>query len=137
LQTDLNPRVTADATNATSLNITFLTLSSNTPALTAYREPRPPAGDGPHRYTFLFFSQPVNFTIPADFASFVGPKAARSSFNFTRFVAETSLGKPVAGNFFFAENSTAADPNVATGSGNTTSRGTGAIPSGMSGIFAG
>lgn len=110
--------------------MTSLTSLNNSPALTAYRGPRPPAGDGPHRYTLLLFDQPANFTIPSEFAAFVGPEAQRPFFNFTRFVAETGLEKPVAGNYFFAENSTTVN-NTASGSSNATSQATGAIPRGM------
>ncbi|KAJ7480831.1 PEBP-like protein [Mycena latifolia] len=37
-----------------------------TPAANAYRPPGPPKGSGIHRYTFVLFREPPNFSLPAD-----------------------------------------------------------------------
>ncbi|KAK8775577.1 hypothetical protein V5799_031083 [Amblyomma americanum] len=64
-----------------------------------YRGPAPPQGSGLHRYVFLVYCQRGMRLQGEDLA----PKE-RKNFNLAEFVNRTSLGTPLAGNFFVAEN---------------------------------
>lgn len=72
--------------------------ASKAPAV-KYLAPAPPAGSGPHRYTFFLFSQPKDFALSDSFDA-----SDRSGFDLVSFAAEYALGVPVAGTFFVAEN---------------------------------
>ncbi|KAK8775578.1 hypothetical protein V5799_031084 [Amblyomma americanum] len=64
-----------------------------------YNGPAPPKGSGLHRYVFLVYCQRGMRLQAKDLA----PKE-RKNFNLAEFVNRTSLGTPLAGNFFVAEN---------------------------------
>lgn len=96
----------SDAANATSE-----TLPS-----ASYLPPTPPGGDGPHRYTFVLFSQPEGFTVPASFASFfsdVPDLSNRLQFDIDDFVSEAGLDEPVAANWLRVLNGTAEETSIA------------------------
>lgn len=83
----------------------------------SYIGPNPPPGS-PHRYTFLLFSQPPEFTIPESFSTINPPTetAARIGFNITEFVAAAGLDVPLAGNYFTVVNTSATASATSTGS---------------------
>ncbi|KAI0660835.1 phosphatidylethanolamine-binding protein [Cubamyces menziesii] len=94
-------------------------LVNNTPAISNFLRPTPPAGSDPHRYTLLLFIQPSNFTTAV--SSFVNSSTPVNNFNISLFAQELGLGSPIAGNFFL----TGPDANSTNGtSTNTTSNGT-------------
>lgn len=98
-----------------------------------YLAPTPPEGSGPHRYTFLLYAQPDDFTIPAAYASFfvdVPDLSNRLPFDIKQFAAESDLGEPLAGNWLRVLNgspeetsaaltSTVGPSSTASGSANT------------------
>jgi len=92
----------------------------------SYLQPSPPVGDIPHRYVFLLFAQPANFTVPSQFAAINPPAStqARIGFNINDFVAAAGLGQPLAANYITVQNTTGAA--TATGSGAATATGAGA-----------
>jgi phosphatidylethanolamine-binding protein (PEBP) family uncharacterized protein len=61
-----------------------------------YFEPSPPAGDPPHRYTFLLYSQPDGFSVPVQYASL---QRSALGFNVTAFASAAGLGQPKAAIF--------------------------------------
>lgn len=87
-----------------------------------YFGPAPPPGN-PHRYTFLLFSQPEDFTIPESFSNLNPPTGITDlfGFNITSFVAATGLDDPLAGNYFRVVNTT----GTPTGTPSGTASGTG------------
>jgi phosphatidylethanolamine-binding protein len=95
-----------DFTVSSDLVLTPKTANTSTGAL--YIGPSPPPGN-PHRYTFLLFSQPDDFTVPESFSNINPPTAtsARIGFNITRFITAAGLDAPLAGNYFTVVNSSA------------------------------
>ncbi|EIW61216.1 PEBP-like protein, partial [Trametes versicolor FP-101664 SS1] len=73
-------------------------LVNNTPAISDFLRPTPPAGSDPHRYILLLFVQPANFTTVA--SQFVNASTPISNFNISLFAEQVGLGSPIAGNFF-------------------------------------
>ncbi|KAI0642220.1 phosphatidylethanolamine-binding protein, partial [Trametes meyenii] len=73
-------------------------LVNNTPALSDYISPAPPAGSDPHRYILLLFVQPSSFSATA--SNLVNASTPILNFNLSRFVAETGLEGPIAGTYF-------------------------------------
>lgn len=106
----------------------FLPFTSSTPPITPYARPRPPVGQGYHRYTFLLISQPTNFSIPAEFARIVGGNN-RTAFDLGRFLSVTGLGRTIASNYFLTANETSAASN-ATATAAATGTGTARSPTG-------
>ncbi|KAJ8486880.1 hypothetical protein ONZ51_g4547 [Trametes cubensis] len=84
-------------------------LVNNTPAISNFLRPTPPAGSDPHRYTLLLFIQPSNFTTAV--SSFVNSSTPVNNFNISLFAQELGLGSPIAGNFFL----TGPDANSTNG----------------------
>ncbi|KAG5728062.1 OV-16 antigen [Termitomyces sp. T112] len=70
-------------------------LVNNTPAISQFLQPSPPAGSDPHRYIFLMFNQPTNFNSQ----TLVTPTTSIELFNISAFAAATGLGDPIAGTF--------------------------------------
>jgi hypothetical protein len=68
-----------------------------------YVQPSPPVGDVPHAYTFILFSQPANFSVPAQYAGVV---QTRIAFNTSQFVKDAGLGEPLAANYMRVQNLT-------------------------------
>ena len=89
---------------------------------TSYAQPSPPVGDSPHRYIFILFTQPANFSFPANFTAFNTPQpASRVGFNLTQFVADARIGgAPIAANYIQVQNltgsATASFPPISTAS---------------------
>jgi hypothetical protein len=76
----------------------------NVPAgVVPYIQPSPPVGDVPHAYTFVLFSQPANFSIPAQYA---GLAQNRIAFNTSQFLKDAGLGQPLAANYMRVQNLT-------------------------------
>ncbi|THU92231.1 PEBP-like protein, partial [Dendrothele bispora CBS 962.96] len=83
-------------------------------ALAEYVSPGPPDDSPPHRYTFLVYAQPPDF-------SSVAPTLVNSStsldaivnFNISSFVSAAGLREPIAGTLFYEgpQNSTDAVSN--------------------------
>lgn len=96
----------ADFTLSSSRVLTPRLANSSTGA--PYVGPSPPPG-GPHRYTFLLFSQPSGFAVPASFSAINPPTdtSARIGFNITEFVAAAGLGAPLAGTYLTVVNNSA------------------------------
>jgi phosphatidylethanolamine-binding protein len=61
-----------------------------------YRPPNPKAGDIPHRYVFLLYTQPANFNNPRQYANV---SENRIGFDMPAYAAAAGLGVPVAANF--------------------------------------
>jgi phosphatidylethanolamine-binding protein len=61
-----------------------------------YRPPTPPKGDTPHRYVFLLYSQPANFSNPPQFASI---PQNRIGFDIVAYGTAAGLGVPLAANY--------------------------------------
>ncbi|KAF9452994.1 PEBP-like protein [Macrolepiota fuliginosa MF-IS2] len=91
-----------DGTGDDMANLTALTNTSQ--ALVEFFSPTPPPGSDPHRYVVLVYVQPDDFntTGPAFFngTASTDPSFNRMNFSITDFATNTSLGAPVAGNFF-------------------------------------
>ncbi|KAH8724569.1 phosphatidylethanolamine-binding protein, partial [Phaeosphaeriaceae sp. PMI808] len=66
-----------------------------------YLQPSPPVGDVPHTYTFVLFSQPSNFTIPAKYADLA---QNRVFFNTSQFLKDAGLGQALAANYIRVQN---------------------------------
>ncbi|KAI9056532.1 PEBP-like protein [Trametes sanguinea] len=98
-------------------------LVNNTPAISDFLRPTPPAGSDPHRYILLLFVQPANFTTVAP--QFVNSSTPVNNFNISLFAQEVGLGSPIAGNFFL----TGPDANSTNSSTNSTSTASGAASS--------
>lgn len=101
----------------------------------SYIAPNPPAGDIPHKYTFIMYRQPEGFEIPSEFVS-INPPAdvnARIGFDIAAFVQATNLGEPIGATWFQVQNnetdgsstttesSTESSTATTTGSGSETS----------------
>lgn len=127
--------LTLSATELTVASLSFYPLLSTTPPLAPYVKPQPPPGTGFHRYIELLFSQPANFSIPANDTHFFGSDtSSRASFNVTSFARDAGLSKPVAANYFFAEyNTTGESQTAATGTASASRTATGG--SGQGEIF--
>jgi len=98
-----------------------------------YLQPSPPVGDIPHRYVFLLFPQPANFSIPAGFNISPPPSVTdRIGFNVTDFAAQAHLSAPIAANWITVQNltgvasATGASMASATGSAGATRTSAGA-----------
>lgn len=61
-----------------------------------YLQPSPPKGDTAHRYVFLMYAQPANFSVPAQFSNV---QANRIGFDVNAFAQSSGLGSPLAANF--------------------------------------
>ncbi|KAJ7600605.1 PEBP-like protein [Mycena floridula] len=70
-------------------------LKNNTPAISDFLQPTPPAGSDAHRYVFLVFKQPADF----DRQTLVNSSTSIELFNISTFAAATRLGSPFAGTF--------------------------------------
>ncbi|KAF2263491.1 PEBP-like protein [Lojkania enalia] len=79
------------------------TLNVPSPGEAPYLQPSPPVGDVPHAYTFMLFSQPENFTIPAQFNAVL---ESRVGFNMSGFVEAAKLYDPLAANYIRVQNVT-------------------------------
>ncbi|KAJ7480886.1 phosphatidylethanolamine-binding protein [Mycena latifolia] len=56
-----------------------------TPAANTYHPPGPPKGSGIHRYTFVLFREPPNFSLPADAPEREGSIVARRHWDVAKF----------------------------------------------------
>lgn len=82
----------------------------------SYLAPTPPGGDGVHRYTFVLFSQPDDFKVPATYAAFFVDKpdlSNRLPFDIEKFAQDSGLGEPVAANWMRVLNGTAEETSIA------------------------
>ncbi|KAJ7202158.1 PEBP-like protein [Mycena pura] len=70
-------------------------LVNNTPAISDFLQPGPPAGSDAHRYVFLLFHQSPEFAKQ----TLVNSATSRALFNISQFAAAVDLGKPIAGTF--------------------------------------
>ncbi|KAJ7723841.1 PEBP-like protein [Mycena maculata] len=70
-------------------------LVNNTPAVSNFLQPTPPAGSPAHRYTFLLFHQSPEFATQM----FVDSATSVANFNISLFASEVDLGNPIAGTF--------------------------------------
>jgi phosphatidylethanolamine-binding protein len=61
-----------------------------------YRPPNPKAGDIPHRYVFLLYSQFASFIHPRQFANIT---ENRIGFDINSYATAAGLGQPRAANF--------------------------------------
>lgn len=71
-------------------------------AIATYISPQPSSGT--HNYTLFLFNQPSNFNIPARYATFMETNAEtplnRLNLPLESFINQTSLGAPIAANYF-------------------------------------
>ncbi|KAF8148255.1 phosphatidylethanolamine-binding protein [Crassisporium funariophilum] len=70
-------------------------LTNKTAAISNFRQPTPPAGSDPHRYTFLLFNQPKSFNQQ----TLVNATTPVSLFNISQFAEAVGLGEPIGGTF--------------------------------------
>ncbi|KAF9256593.1 PEBP-like protein [Marasmius fiardii PR-910] len=70
-------------------------LLNNTPAISEFLQPTPPAGSDAHRYVFLLFRQSRQFNSQTE----VNSTTSVSLFDVAKFAADTGLGKPIGGTF--------------------------------------
>jgi len=98
------PDITGVTNGVNGTTLTVPTIGPGAP----YLQPSPPAGDSPHRYTFLLFEQPITFAVPAAFANINPPTstANRVGFNLTAFIAAANLSTPIAANYIEVQNTT-------------------------------
>jgi phosphatidylethanolamine-binding protein len=88
-------------------DITGTTDGSNSSLLTLppsdagvpYQPPTPPQGDYPHRYSFLLYEQPRNFSIPSSVNA-----SARVGFDLQNFLQVTGLSTGLAANYMLVAN---------------------------------
>jgi len=71
--------------------------------ITDYAGPAPPVGSGPHRYVILIYTQPANFTPPANLSS----TTPVGTYDFPAYVNATGLQGPVAANYIQVEQGAA------------------------------
>ncbi|TFK94650.1 PEBP-like protein [Polyporus arcularius HHB13444] len=120
----LAPNITLSGSLATGA-----LLVNNSPAISDFQRPTPPAGSDPHRYILLLFAQPANFSSVV--TGIVNSSTPISNFNISAFAEQLGLGSPLAGNFFL----TGPDAN-STGNGTASSAAsssTSTSPAGSSG----
>ena len=65
-------------------------------SMVKYFQPSPPAGDPPHRYTFLLYSQPDNFKIPPKYTNM---QQSVLGFDLNAFATAAGLDQPKAATF--------------------------------------
>lgn len=101
--------------NDSALMVTMIDNNMTTVQGAPYIPPSPPGGSGPHRYNFILYTEPANFTIPEAYASISPPAdtSARIGFNLTAFAAAAGLGEPVAANYLRVLNGTEAETSSA------------------------
>jgi Phosphatidylethanolamine-binding protein len=106
-------------------------LSSSQGPIASYFPPGPPAGQT-HRYVQMLFNEPQGFSVPADFTAIFANLTAsvvnRIGFDYNKFIAESKLGDPVAGNYFRV--ATPNDTASATSTSTVATSGTGVRPTG-------
>ncbi|OSS46359.1 hypothetical protein B5807_08395 [Epicoccum nigrum] len=66
-------------------------------------QPSPPVGDVPHSYNIVVFSQPSDFSLPAQYSNL---SSNRVPFDVNQFRADAGLGAPIAGSYFQVQNLT-------------------------------
>ena len=99
-------------------------LSAAPEPLAPYIGPQPPKGKASHNYTIMIFEQPKNFSVPADFSSFIPLNLSdvytRTNFPVVDFAKAVGLGQPLAATYFRLDlaNGTAAGGNSSSGAGN-------------------
>merc|ERR1711981_1200914 len=87
-----------DVTGVTDgLNSTLLDIPQNIDI--PYIPPTPPQGDYPHRYSFLLYAQPDNFSIPSNVNA-----ENRVGFNLTSFLSASGLQNGLAANYMLVAN---------------------------------
>lgn len=116
-----------DLTSTSSPHATIFPLISTSPAVVPYSGPVPPPHSGSHRYIFLLFKQPGDFTVPASFAGF-NPQH-RTNFDLSEFLHETGLEQVVAANYYVSQPRSSTVRNTTGGGGNgTTGTGSNGTP---------
>ena len=103
------------AENNNTLLLTMIDDNTTSIEGAPYIPPTPPGGSGPHRYNFILYNEPANFTLPEAYASISPPEssAARIGFNLTAFAAAANLSAPVAANYLRVLNGTEAETSSA------------------------
>lgn len=96
------------------------TLTSYQGEIAPYFPPGPPPGQT-HIYGIFLYGEPPNFAVPANYITFFNNLTTsvlnRVGFNLTNFVAEASLGAPVAADWFLVSTqNTGVNSTVVTGS---------------------
>ena len=84
--------------------------------ITAYASPGPLVGTGPHRYAWLLFEQPADFTAPSNLST----STSSSHWYVSDYVKQTGI-QLVAASFFIVENGTPTGSVAATTAVNTAS----------------
>ncbi|QRV91596.1 phosphatidylethanolamine-binding protein (PEBP) family [Ceratobasidium sp. AG-Ba] len=87
-----------------------VTLNSTGTPIVAYAGPNPPSGSGPHRYIWLAYAQPSNFTAP----SAPAPGSGVALFNLTQYTSAANLTEPIAGTYFTVQEGPANASVAAT-----------------------
>ena len=106
-------------TSSSSASAAAYPATLNSAPIVPYTQPAPPNFSTAHRYIGLLFSQPSNFSVPANFQQYNA--SYRMFFNITTFAAEAGLGAPVLANYFLVSNQTM----TANATTNPTTTGTG------------
>ena len=84
-------------------------LSNVTVNAVPYNPPQPPTTSSAHRYILYAFQQPDDFVIPAAYSGFSATN--RTNFNLTGFIEAASLGRPAAGEYFYATRQDSVPPD--------------------------
>jgi hypothetical protein len=81
----------------------------------SYNPPNPPPNSGAHRYNFILYQQPSNFTVPEAYAAINPPTETidRVAFNLTAFALAANLGDPISANYLRVINGTEAESSSA------------------------
>ncbi|KIK67834.1 hypothetical protein GYMLUDRAFT_36611 [Collybiopsis luxurians FD-317 M1] len=98
-------------------------LVNNTPAVTEFVNPTPPAGSDPHRYIILTWIEPANFTSQ----KLVNASTPRNNFNITTFGDAVHLGSPLGGTYFLTGPDNSTNGTSTGSSGGTSSAAGGSI----------
>ncbi|GAA5832418.1 hypothetical protein JCM11251_006448 [Rhodosporidiobolus azoricus] len=83
---------------ASGSNLTFQPVDGT--VITSYAAPGPIEGTGPHRYSWLLFAQPEDFSAPSNLSS---PGVSPSPWYTSEYVAETGI-QLIAASFFTVQN---------------------------------
>ncbi|KAL7006899.1 hypothetical protein EMMF5_003483 [Cystobasidiomycetes sp. EMM_F5] len=89
---------------------------TNGTVITNYAGPGPIAGTGAHRYAWLLFQQPTNFSAPANLST---AGVAPGHWSVYDYATSTHLGKIVAASFFTVQNGNPTASVVSTTAINT------------------
>lgn len=120
----------ADVTTAPDSNVLSIPTTNDAIPGASYIQPSPPVGDLPHRYTFILFPQPADFSVPPAFAA-INPPAdvqARIGFDVGGFAIAAGLGPVIAASYITVQNLTGTATTTFPGPSPAPTSGAGMMP---------